>query len=252
MLYRLASAAIVLFWVVMTLLLVRNEVAPEASRVREIPLAYVLKLVFMHEQPSDLVIYNGPTPVGSVRLQPRLDRKSDERGIDFSGDLRLPITAEQKARFNWVGQLEMSRAYAVTRSKWNLSMIEPQRMRMELEIPEKATSARFAVRTGEGLVITQGELPLGQGGAGALTTLVSQSGLGFDLGSLLPSESQAPVTLRARQSSLKYHGERTETYLLTLEQNGQALIEAHLSQLGQVLMAKTIIGYTFRPENFTP
>jgi hypothetical protein len=50
MLNRLFSAAIVIFWCVMTFLLIKNEVAPEGSNVSEVPIAHVLKLIYLHEQ----------------------------------------------------------------------------------------------------------------------------------------------------------------------------------------------------------
>src|SRR5262245_7266621 len=64
MIYRTAAALIVVFWLVMTTLLIRNEVNPEDSRLREVPVTHVLKLLYLHEQPSHLRIYAGGTPIG--------------------------------------------------------------------------------------------------------------------------------------------------------------------------------------------
>jgi hypothetical protein len=56
----------------------------------------------------------------------------------------------------------------------------------------------------------------------------------------------------AEQSSLRIHGEHIETYLVTIEQNGQTLLEFHVNELGQILYAKTLIGYTLLPDDLGP
>jgi hypothetical protein len=48
------------------------------------------------------------------------------------------------------------------------------------------------------------------------------------------------------------HGERIQTYLVSIGQNGQTLLEADISQLGQILRAKTLIGYTLMPDDLVP
>jgi hypothetical protein len=252
MLTRLASLAIVIFWMVMTYLLVRNEVAPDLSSVREVPLAHVLKMLFMHEQPSDMTLYSGTNVVGSVRLQPHLDRESGARVLDLSGDLRLQLTPGEKTRFSWMTLLELSPSYQIARSRWSLTMIEPEYLRIELDTPKDAKAAHYVLRNRIGIT-GEGDLPVGQGGLASLSGLAASAGAGTDLSAFIPHNlKQSPPEVKALQSSLKIHGDRTETFLITIEQNGQTLLEAHLSQLGQVLMAKTLIGYTLRLDGLTP
>jgi hypothetical protein len=66
------------------------------------------------------------------------------------------------------------------------------------------------------------------------------------------SAPQISPTVRGRMSSLLFHGERVDTFLLTVEQSGQPLVEIHISQLGNVLQAKTILGYNFAPDEVIP
>lgn len=249
MLHRLAAFAIVVFWFVMTLLLVRDEVSPDASRLREVPAAHVLKLLYLHEQPSDLTIYNGPTAIGSVRLHPHFDRDEETRVLDFSGDLRLPLGPEQRTRFNWLARLHMTPAFQIERSKWSATILEPGYLRAEVETIAGAKTAHFTLRSRDG-IINEGDLPIDQGGLNGLAT---QLNLGANLDAIVKQgRGQSPPVIRARQSSLRWHGERTGTYLLTIEQDGQMLIEAHISQLGQMLLAKTVLGYTLRSSEIAP
>lgn len=246
---RLVAFAIVVFWFVMTLLLVRNEVTPESSRLREIPISHVLKILYLHEQPSDLNIYNGGLPIGSVRLQPRLDRERGTRLLDIAGDLRLRPGPQQKMQFSWVGMLEMSDAYEMLETKWSVTMQEPTYLRVHVTTPAHSKTARYSFHT-KGMTIGEGELPMDQDG---LTSLAKQFGDGTDFSGLIEQgrrQARAPLKIRARQSSLRYRGDRTDTFLVTVEQNEQMLIEAHFSQLGQILDARTLIGYTLRPESY--
>jgi|GEM_PF-1012365 len=252
---RIAAFVIVVFWFVMTLLLVRNEVSPEASRLREIPVSHVLKVLYLHEQPSDLNIFNGQSVIGNVRIQPRVDKERGTKLIDIAGEMRLNTSPNpkqnQKVRFTWIGMMEMTDQFEMLESRWSITMLEPSYLRLDIRTPEGAKAARYSLHT-KGLEIGDGEIPMDQSG---LDTMVQQFGMGGQFDSMIAEgrkQAQAPVAIRARQSSLRYHGERTETFLVTIEQNGQTMLEAHFSQLGQILEAKTLIGYTLRPESYTP
>jgi hypothetical protein len=76
MIYRTVAALIVCFWILMTTLLIQNEVNPEDSRVREVPLTNVLKLLYLHEQASDLKIYAGGTAHRPSPCSPRTMRRT--------------------------------------------------------------------------------------------------------------------------------------------------------------------------------
>ncbi|MEQ1861274.1 MAG: hypothetical protein ABMA13_15235 [Chthoniobacteraceae bacterium] len=247
--HRLAAFIIVIFWFVMTLLLVRNEIAPDASRLREVPIAHVLKLLYLHEQASALGIYNGPNSIGNVRLHPHFDKHRKTRVLDISGDFHLALSPEQKTRFGWLGLLDLSPAGEIQRSRWSVTILDPTYLRADIDTPEGGKVAHFTLRTRE-RVIHEGDLPMNEAG---LTGLAKQLPLGSGLDALIAQgRQQAPATIRARQSSLRWRGERTETYLISVEQNGQTLIEAHFSQLGQALYATTLLGYTLRSIDLAP
>ena len=81
--------------------------------------------------------------------------------------------------------------------------------------------------------------------------LLGQIGLDPALLTTVGAPQTAP-TIHARQPSLVLHGDRVDTYQLILEQSGQTLLEIQVSQLGEVLEAKTLLGYDFAPDDITP
>jgi hypothetical protein len=66
------------------------------------------------------------------------------------------------------------------------------------------------------------------------------------------AQAAAEYTAKARLSSLSVHGGQMDTYLVTVESNGQTLLECHVDQLGRIVHASTLLGYTFAPEDITP
>jgi len=60
------------------------------------------------------------------------------------------------------------------------------------------------------------------------------------------------VEIKARQSTLAVPGGRMDTYLVTMETNGQTLLECHVDQLGRIVQASTLLGYTLSPDSTTP
>src|SRR5262245_41077895 len=130
MIYRTVATLIVIFWLVMTTLLIRNEVNPEDSRVREVPLTHVLKLLFLHEQPSDLRIYAGGTAVGYLRFQPRNHKDSGDRIVEFTGSIQVQVP--DRRRLSWEGTMRMTEGYELVRSDWGLTLQDPGYMRLEV------------------------------------------------------------------------------------------------------------------------
>lgn len=248
MLSRLAAFFIVTFWFVMTWLLVRSEITPDDSAVREVPISHVLKLVYLHEQPSDLAVYNGVNWIGSLRLIPRIDGDSKARLLDVTGDLQLALAPGNRARLNWMGLLELTPEYEFKHSKWTVTMQEPGYLKAELE-SDAGSKPRFSLRTHEG-VVSEGDVPTDEAG---LSSLAKHFNLGLNFDELTKQgREQSPPTVRARQSSLRWRGEKTDTFLVTIEQNGQTWLKAHFSQLGQVLQAETLVGYTLRSTDLIP
>jgi hypothetical protein len=251
MFYRTVATLIVFFWLVMTTLLVRNEVNPEDSRVREVPLNHVLKVLYLHEQASHLKIYAGGTPIGHLSFQPRIDKETSERLIEFTGSILLQVP--DRRRVSCDGTLRMTPDYEMRSSVWSVTLQDPGFLRLEVQAQADLPKAHVSIRTKD-RVMQELDVALSESG---LTGLAHQFGAGAEFLTVLQqaktqAQTQAKPTIRARQSSIRYRGERTETYLVSIEQNGQTYIQCHFSQLGHVLQAKTLLGYTLQPDDLLP
>src|SRR4030095_14893962 len=128
MIYRTVAALIVVFWLVMTTLLIRNEVNPEDSRVREVPLTHVFKLLYLHEQASDLRIYAGGTSIGHLRFHPRNDKETHDRLVEFTGTIQLQVP--DRRRISWDGTLRMYPYSELMQSEWGVTLHDPGLLRV--------------------------------------------------------------------------------------------------------------------------
>jgi hypothetical protein len=97
------------------------------------------------------------------------------------------------------------------------------------------------------------------GQRGALQTLPMDSGLGpalaqhmgLDPGVLpiSPANVSAP-TLKAREARIALHGEQLEVYQVTVTEGTAPMIDFYVTQLGQVILAKTNFGYSLTSEGW--
>jgi hypothetical protein len=257
MIYRTVAALIVVFWLLMTTLLIRNEVNPEDSRVREVPLSHVLKIIYLHQEESHLRIYAGGTPIGHLSFKPKVDKETGQRTAEFTGTVQLQMP--EKRRISWDGVLRMSPDYELLRTNWGVALTDPGFLRLEVEAVSGEPKAHVTLRTKDSVtnkdrIIQQMDVATNEAG---ITDLAHQFGAGAEFIAILQqaktqAQADSKPIIRSRQSSIRYRGERTETYLVSIEQNGQTLVQCHFSQLGHVLQAKTLLGYTMQPDDLLP
>ena len=248
MIARFASLLIVLFWLTMTALLIRNEVTPERSGVRTVPVSHVMKLLYLHEQPSDLFIYNEAMRIGNLRLHPTIRPEDNVRLLEFNGNLHLRFPGV-KQRFSWDGSLEMNAEFAMDRFSFGITVHEPSEMRGELQITSRDKTAQFTLLS-HGHVVEEEQFTLDREGLERVITKLN--GDPTLLTTLHGQTTGLSPKITAQQSSLKIQGEEIETYLIVIQQSGQTLLECHFDQLGKVLRARTAIGYTLAPPGVSP
>jgi hypothetical protein len=106
----------------------------------------------------------------------------------------------------------------------------------------------YETRT-SGVLLKRGEYALDEKGA---RDWLREQGIDPSFIMNLQSVHSTPPVVKALQSSLELHGENIETWLVSVEQGGQTMLEAHVSQLGQILRVRTFIGYSAAPEDLTP
>lgn len=233
---RLLAVGIVLFWGVMTTLLVRQTVAPSRSAFFELPVAYVTGLIFRGGQESHLVIEQDGQPVGYWHFTPRITPAGlPELAHEGSLAVRLPFTASW--RVTWEGHAHFDPALQLTGGDLTLNVKEQE---AHLELHWTGSDVQYTLQQAQAAVAT-GTLH----GAADLPNLLA--GLGLDPAMFDPKKT-APgaetATLTARRATLPLRHDRLDTYLLALRQGATLLGEFHISQLGQILYVRTDFGYT--------
>ena len=258
MLHRTCAILITGFWLTMTGLLVRQHVGEGDAALREVPVSNVVKLLLMHEQPSDLNIVSDKRCLGHLRIHPRQHKEERVRVIEFSGNLLAMLPGSERQRVTWDGELELEKSLATRRFSMDLTLRESARSaapayHTQITITPSDIPAenllRWTLHQGDRL-LDQRSITLDEKGLHtALQELVDPALL--EMVQVQTHARSSPV-IKAHLSTMLIHGERIDTYLVTIEQNGQTLLEADVSQLGQILRAKTLIGYTLQPEDLVP
>ncbi|MDB6150890.1 MAG: hypothetical protein JWQ44_2338 [Chthoniobacter sp.] len=243
MLYRCVAALIIVFWLSMTGLLLRKELGPSDSALRAIPAEHVLKLMFRHGERSELTVYSDNQRIGRLRVHPQIRLEDSHRVLAINGNVQLAFPGFERKRWSWDGELEMDKLLGLERSHFVFTTRERFAPSIEITLDHRARLLRYATRI-NGALATEAEFPLGEGGAFGWL----QQQLPPELLAALHREGRVPPQLIASQSQLDFQGERIQTYLVALEQDGQRFIEVHVSELGKILQAKTAIGYSAIPE----
>lgn len=250
MIYRLGAGLIVIFWAVMWGLLINAELSPQAALVRRVPVELILKQAFMHRQASHLFIYQGPERLGHLRVAPQVDDATGQRKLELFGNFQISWPGIPPQRVIWEAMLELDGSLQLTaaRGTVNLRMLNARNAgttKLEWMVDPHTQRGHYKILADE--VVVEDE---------ALT--LTQEGLsehlrkwGADTSWLAAWHGQtAPATteLVARQSQVNIKGQEIEAYAVSLHYNGQTLLEAKVSELGQVLEASTLVGWTLRTD----
>jgi hypothetical protein len=246
--YRAISILIVLFWLTMTALLLRNEVKPGDSALREVPAAHVVKLILHHQQSSDLNIVSEKMRLGHLRIDPHVKKEEGLRAINFTGNLLLMIPGGPRQRVAWDGEVEMNKELTVQRFRIGVTMHEPDRLRSEIVVRPAENVAHYELSSANGVLERQ-DYSLDERG---VREVLRQLEIDPALLPVAPQQKTHPPVIKAQQSSIEIHGERLETYLVTVESNGQTWVECHVDQLGHIVRATTLLGYSLLPDDITP
>jgi hypothetical protein len=248
MLPRLTAVIIIIFWATMWALLIRTEVRPLGAVLREVPVEHVVKLMFRHGQPSDLYIQGENTRLGSVRLHPHISKENGQRLLELTGSFEARAPGATLQRVTWDGALAMSSDLELEMFRLGTMVQDPAaprapQERFELTVQPRERRALWQWHSYGRLLDER-------------TYTLDEAGLGKALGDLslnpalvrsVPISQATPPRITAHLSSLRIRDEWAETYLIRIEHGGQTWLECHVSQLGQVLHARTLPGWTLSP-----
>lgn len=247
---RLLALLITGFWVTMWTLLLRTELEPQKAALREVPIEHVLKLFFQHQQASDLFLNTGSDRVGYVRFHPQVRKDNGVPMLEFSGNVQIRIPGAPRQRLIWNGNAELSPALEVSKLQLTSAFRDstlPQAAEniVRLSMDMQKRTASYEVRTAQQLADAQ-TFTLDEAG---LRKLMDRAGVDPTVLQTVNLQTKgSPPRFSAHRSSLKIKDETVETLLISAEMNGQTLLECHVSQLGQILHAKTITGWTLETD----
>jgi hypothetical protein len=244
---RVVTALIVCFWLVMTTLLVRMQLNPNGSTLMVVPPSHLFKLMFTHEQLSELEILDGTDRIGNLMIRPKTDEEHNSRTLTFVANLslRLPGVAKRQ-RISWDGTVLMDRSYAVKSVDLGWNSPEPP-YHLHLDLSGDRKSVTYEIKQGS-QTVHKASMSLDQEG---LTSLLREAGIDPSIVQGFPGTISAPA-VTARQTEMRVRNEKIVAYLLSVSQGDTALVEMYVSQIGQVMSVKTITNYSLATEDVLP
>jgi hypothetical protein len=247
---RILAILITAFWIVMWAILVRTELEPQNAALREVPADRVLKLFFRHQQQTDLFLHGEGGRLGHVRIHPHVREADGQRIVDFSGNLQLQMPGGTRQRFGWQGVAHLSDKLSLERLRLETVAREasaPQSRESTARIDYESSSklVSYEVSIG-GIMVDKHQFTADENG---VKELVARSGIDpqiMQFAAVNAKTTSAGVT--ARRSTLALKGEKVDTLQVDFEMNRQTLLKFHVSQLGQILEAETITGWTLKSD----
>ena len=118
-------------------------------------------------------------------------------------------------------------------------------MKAQVTVTPSENLARYQLFNNE-IELEQEDYALDESG---LKKVLKQLDLDPALYESVRGSATVPI-VSARQSSLAIPQGRIDTFLLSVKQGGQTLLEVHVNQLGVVARVKTLVGYNMSPEEF--
>ena len=258
MIYRILSVAIISFWLVMTSLLIHLENHPDQSDLLDVPTAHVLKIMFAHQQISDLTITQADGhALGNFMIHPKVNPATGAHSLLFSGGFSFtPPGSQKKQRLTWDGELFLDHAYNNTGLDVAASLQDaPYHIRLHFD-PEKKQVTYELIMNGR--TFKRATVPLTQEGVAGVVReelgidpMLMQS-MPMSLNGISGGVGMGAPVISSKQTELKIHKENVVAYLITIKTGETTAAEIYVSQLGQVLTAKTFLGYNLTTEDITP
>ncbi len=265
--YRTFIAGIVLFWLVMTGLLVRVEMFPDKGDLLPVPVAHVGRLVFLHQQPSALVLYNPQRQrLGTVQLEPQRTRDaSGERFINVlrgTGNTVLSLPGLPNGRMTYTFQVQWNDAQQLQSFDWSATLHTPKNLQSP-DQREPAWGIKFDGRPplNQFHYLIRRDDAVEKEASGTPAELLADPDLavlGFDPRTIMEqvqarqTGAASQVAVTAHRGSLHFNGDEVETFVLNARYADSLDTTIHVSQLGQILMVKTFTGYDLYDDTLTP
>lgn len=247
---RILAIVITGFWIVMWSLLLRTHLEPQNAALLQVPVEHVMKLFFHHQQQSDLFLRGDGGRIGHVKFHPYIRKEDGQRMIDLSGNVQLQIPGAAKQRIGWEGTAELSPTFQMERLRLRTSareasaaLVPENTAYIEYDGPTRVVS--YELKLGN-QTIDEHQLTADEAG---IRNLLERSGVDAQLLQFANVKSEgSSASVSAQRSNLRIKDDKVDTLLVSIQVNGQTMLEFHVSQLGQILHAKTLTGWTLQAE----
>ena len=256
--HRVLVVGIIVFWVWMMALLFQTEWLPGApGQQSPVPTAYIWKLMFLHQEPSDLVLFSRGQRLGSFHLQPHREEQTSPgesgpfRSVKALGGFNFdsPWAARQNVVLH--GLLELDSHDDVQRLELSAAFHTPKQptpgWSFALDGQPPTGQWHYSIRQGDDLIREK------SGTLAELLDLPELRSLGVDPASLGRMQQQlAHATIIAHRDKLRMNGDEIDAYVVSVKDASGLETTLHMNQLGQILALKTPLGFELLDGALTP
>jgi hypothetical protein len=240
MFYRALTLSIVAFWAVMMVQLVRIETHPETTDILNVPVSFVIGVMFRYAPLSLLNIRDGSKQIGSLEIRPSTTVPNG-RTLNISGSLQLP----GQDPFNFDGAMKMDTTSRL--QSFRLAVANRRQNYHVLITGDMAQRAlHYETRMGDQLIASE-SLPMEP--AALERTLAQDLGLDPRMIAMEAGGIAAP-DITARETQLTLRSGELQVYEVIVTEGGAPLLDLYMTQLGQIVLAKTSFGYTLGAEDW--
>lgn len=250
MIWRVAAVLAVIFWAVMSGLLVRDVYFPEASRFAIVPPRMVMDL-FLRQSESfgtTLHLYHQHEKMGHANLQvSRRTKPNHESVYDLIAHGAVE-EAEPGAGMRSIAATWSMACTLADAERWqrlNLKASFPQRdASVQLSWNEKQTSPEVLVKQGEQVLMNSQDVKMLMGmGAGQDSAMAMLSLLGGGLPKTKVEPQQETMKLQAREGQIVLAGRQRKCFVLTLPIMGMYEVKMIFTEVGELARIDLPDGY---------
>lgn len=243
MFWRIISTVILLFWAVMTGLIIRDSYFPDHSRFAEVPVRMVFDLFLTDAAAfnNTLDLYQNKVKIGHTTFTIRkLDESSNAPlyALLVNGTVQIPTEKETvNANFNFVGELANA-------ERW-------QSFKLDFKAPKAETEAEMIWKKGDALpavnVKKSGLVVMNTQMASAMLGMKEM--LGSDSNWLMPmlpsglSLEDSSLQLKAREGQMELAGKRRRCYIVQLALMSGYEMKMYFSEIGELARIELPQGY---------
>lgn len=255
---RLATGAVVAFWVGMMLALVRTEYFPHPTGVSEVPLELVLRKMFNNAETPGLTVYYRGQSLGFFKVDfSPMDSDPDMLREAGGGSFLRGYQVQSELNFMLPGSASSNRLRVVSQSRFN-EQYELQTLKLRTTFAEgwvdvvgDRTTNRLTVNFEFGQYREQREFNFaqvaGSGLAGALG-LPGMSGLGLMGSGAGGMAAGLSATTRCYLSDMPVGDARLKAYLIDYRVDESLWAKLWVSLRGELVRVETSLGLTMQQE----